>query len=69
MGARWSPAAAQNEQDSMEDNRCYIKSRVKSTAYEWHLNDLDNTALKKAKKIHSYYKNLHKSRHWLVSQV
>jgi hypothetical protein len=40
---------------------------VKVTAYEWHLNDLDNTALKRAEKMHSYYEKLHAPRHWLVS--
>ncbi|CAF2172864.1 unnamed protein product [Rotaria magnacalcarata] len=67
MGTSWSTAAAQNEQDSMEDHRCYIKSPVTRTAYEWHLNDLDNAALKKAKRIHSYYEKLHKPRHWLIA--
>ncbi|CAF3353463.1 unnamed protein product [Rotaria socialis] len=68
MGASWS-TATQNEQDSMEDHRCYIKSPVNRTAYEWHLNDLDNGALKKAKKIHSYYEKLHKPRHWLIAYI
>jgi hypothetical protein len=67
MGGNWSAVAGENEEDSMEDHRCYINSLVKETAYEWHLNDLDNTALKRAEKMRSYYEKLHAPRHWLVS--
>lgn len=69
MGASWSTETVQNEEDSTREHRCYINSPVKKTAYEWHLNDPDNLALNKAKKLHAYYENLHKPRHWLVSQV
>ena len=69
IGASWSTTTAENEEDSMEDHRCYMSSSVTRTAYEWHLNDVDNAALKKAAKFHSYYEKLHKPKHWLVSQA
>jgi hypothetical protein len=67
MGLNWSTVPAENEPDPMKDHRCYTNAPVKRTAYEWHLNDPNNSALKKTKKFRSYYENLHAPRHRLVS--
>ncbi len=69
MGLSWSKSVAANELESMTDHGCYINSPQKKTAYEWHLNDKDNSALKKARRFHLQYERLYVPRHWLVSEA
>jgi hypothetical protein len=67
MGLSWSKSAAANELESITDGRCYINHPQKKTAYEWHLNDKDDSALKKAKMFRIQMQKLYEPRHWLVS--
>jgi hypothetical protein len=67
MGLRWSKSAAVNELESIVNHRCYINNPQKRTAYEWHLNDKDDSALKKVKIFRLQYEKLYEPRHWLVS--
>ncbi|CAF4001238.1 unnamed protein product [Adineta steineri] len=53
--------------DFITDNECYINCPKKRTAYEWHLNDRNDFALKKAKKFRLQYQKLYVTRHWLVT--
>ncbi|CAF1148860.1 unnamed protein product [Rotaria sordida] len=53
--------------DFITDDECYINCPNKRTAYEWHLNDRNDFALKKAKKFRLQYEKLYVARHWLIT--
>ncbi|UJR18369.1 hypothetical protein I4U23_005272 [Adineta vaga] len=55
------------QSDFITDNECYINCPKKKTAYEWHLNDRNDFALKKAKKFRLQYEKLYVARHWLIT--
>jgi hypothetical protein len=67
MGLSWSKSAAANELDSITDDGCYINSPQKRIAYGWHLNDRDDSALKKAKMFRIQMQKLYEPKHRLVS--
>ncbi|CAF3673858.1 unnamed protein product, partial [Rotaria sp. Silwood1] len=67
MGLSWSTPAAECKPDFITDDECYINCPKKRTAYEWHLNDRNDFALKKAKKFRLQYEKLYVARHWLIT--
>jgi len=62
-----SISAPGSKSDFIMDDECYINCPEKRTTYEWHLNDRNDFALKKAKKFRLQYEKLYVARHWLVS--
>lgn len=69
MGSIFPRLVTREEPDFAANDRCYIMDPAPKKYYEWHINDKNDTALKKAKELRQYYEGLYQPRNNLVSRT